>query len=48
MAAIAKRAAQNWNVWGAYAARKYALNRGVSLGELRLARQLQAVSACQL
>lgn len=48
MAIIAKRAAENWNTWGAFAARRYAMKRGVSLGELRLARQLEAVKAFNL
>lgn len=39
-AQIAARAARNWIRWGAYAARVYALSRGVPLEILTLARVL--------
>jgi hypothetical protein len=38
------RAASNWHRWGRYAATRYCQKRGVPLGLLRLARQLQSVT----
>lgn len=39
-AAAAARAARNWNRWGPWAARRYAVKRGVNPGILTLARVL--------
>lgn len=36
------RAAKNWSTWGRFAATAYCIKRGVPLGLLRLARQLEA------
>ena len=36
----AARAARNWRIWGAYAARRYAERHGVPSGLLTLARVL--------
>lgn len=41
-------AAECWNVWGAYAARQYAINNGVPLELLTLARYLRAATRTQL
>lgn len=39
-AAAAARAARNWNRWGPWAARRYAVKHGVNPGILTLARVL--------
>lgn len=39
----AVKAAKHYHSWGAFAAKRYALSRGVPAGILRLARQLEAV-----
>lgn len=47
-AQIAIRAAQNFRAWGRQAAVRYCETRGVPLGLLRLARQLEAVKCLSL
>lgn len=37
------KAAKGWATWGRYAAERYAVNRGLDLRLVRLARQLESI-----